>query len=67
MCPCLGIVEEYQPPFFDMVNNDPTVEEMKRVVVTENKRPSIPNRWIGDPVCWSIRAFIICFSRLSYE
>lgn len=38
-----------------MVNNDPSVEEMKKVVVTENKRPSLPNRWIGDPVRLSDR------------
>ncbi|XP_001641146.2 activin receptor type-1 [Nematostella vectensis] len=44
-----GIVEEYQPPFYDMVQSDPSIDEMKKVVVTENKRPSLPNRWTGDP------------------
>ncbi|CAB1330136.1 unnamed protein product, partial [Coregonus sp. 'balchen'] len=30
----LGIVEEYRPPFFDMVPSDPSFEEMKKVILS---------------------------------
>lgn len=50
-CHLSGISEEYQPPFFDMVPQDPSFDEMKKVVVTEKRRPTIPNRWVGDNVC----------------
>ncbi|XP_064409436.1 activin receptor type-1 isoform X2 [Latimeria chalumnae] len=44
-----GIVEEYKPPFYDMVPNDPSFEDMKKVVCIEQQRPNIPNRWFSDP------------------
>ena len=54
-CDCLEIkAEEYQPPFYDMVPQDPSFDEMKKVVVTEMKRPSVPNRWIEDSVSESV-------------
>ncbi|XP_001633896.2 bone morphogenetic protein receptor type-1B [Nematostella vectensis] len=58
-----GLCEEYEVPYFDAVSNDPTFEEMKRVVVLERRRPNIPNRWFRDEMlrtmgklmaeCWS--------------
>ncbi|XP_076027344.1 serine/threonine-protein kinase receptor R3 [Genypterus blacodes] len=39
-----GIVEEYRPPFFDLVPSDPSFEEMKKVVCVDQQRPSIHNR-----------------------
>lgn len=40
-----GIYEEYHLPYYDMVPTDPSLDEMRRVVCLENRRPSIPNRW----------------------
>ncbi|XP_043939750.1 activin receptor type-1-like [Protopterus annectens] len=43
-----GTVEEYKPPFYDLVSSDPSFEDMKKVVCTEQRRPHIPNRWTSD-------------------
>lgn len=45
-----GIAEEYKVPFYDMVPQDPSFEDMRKVVCIDNYRPSIPNRWSSDPV-----------------
>ncbi len=45
-----GIVEEYRPPFFDMVPSDPSFEEMKKVVCVDKHRPSLHNRLHSHPV-----------------
>ena len=47
----LGVVEEYQPPFFDCLHQDPSFEDVRYVVSIQKRRPDIPNRWIKDPVC----------------
>ncbi|KAK6478445.1 activin receptor type-1-like isoform X1, partial [Huso huso] len=44
-----GIVEEYRPPFYDLVPNDPSFEDMRKVVCVEQHSPFIPNRWSSDP------------------
>jgi len=44
----LGIVTEYQVPFYDCVGNDPSFDEMLRVVCVERRRPEIPNRWNNE-------------------
>ncbi|KAJ9592727.1 hypothetical protein L9F63_015607, partial [Diploptera punctata] len=44
-CNVGGIYDDYQLPFYDMVQSDPTIEEMRKVVCLERQRPSIPNRW----------------------
>ncbi|KAF6199114.1 hypothetical protein GE061_007139 [Apolygus lucorum] len=49
-----GIIEEYQPPFYDRVGNDPSFEEMKKVVCIDQQRPVLPNRWASDPVLSSM-------------
>lgn len=41
----IGIVEEYQLPYYDMVPSDPSIEEMRKVVCDQKFRPSIPNQW----------------------
>lgn len=64
----LGIVEEYKPPFYDQVTNDPSFEDMRKVVCVEQQRPFIPNRWFSDPVSVRLRlrhAFMSCSSSLS--
>ncbi|KAI8488713.1 Activin receptor type-1 [Branchiostoma belcheri] len=60
---CLGIAEEYKPPYYDVVPYmlfvclgiaeeykppDPSYEDMRKVVVVDQQRPSIPNRWSSD-------------------
>ncbi|RXM30217.1 Activin receptor type-1 [Acipenser ruthenus] len=49
-----GIVEDYKPPFHDVVPNDPSFEDMKKVVCTDQQRPNIPNRWFSDPTLTSV-------------
>ncbi|GFR94414.1 receptor protein serine/threonine kinase [Elysia marginata] len=44
-CSVGGIFEEYQLPYFDMVQSDPALEEMRRVVCVDKQRPAVPNRW----------------------
>uniref|UniRef100_A0A8B9TE81 receptor protein serine/threonine kinase n=1 Tax=Anas platyrhynchos TaxID=8839 RepID=A0A8B9TE81_ANAPL len=45
-----GIVEEYRPPFFDVVPSDPSFEDMKKVVCVDQQTPVIPNRLFSDSV-----------------
>ncbi|XP_063075180.1 TGF-beta receptor type-1a [Engraulis encrasicolus] len=44
-CSIGGIHEDYQLPYYDLVQSDPSVEEMKRVVCDQKLRANIPNRW----------------------
>ncbi|KMY92392.1 TGF-beta receptor type-1 isoform X1 [Drosophila simulans] len=44
------IYDEYQLPYYDVVQPDPSIEEMKKVVCIEKCRPNIPNRWHGSDV-----------------
>jgi hypothetical protein len=37
--------DEYQVPYFDMVPNDPSFEDMRKVVCVENIRPTLSPRW----------------------
>ncbi|XP_066158125.1 activin receptor type-1 isoform X2 [Euwallacea fornicatus] len=43
-----GIVEDYKPPFYDVVPSDPSFEDMRKVVCIDQQRPNIPNRWASD-------------------
>ncbi|KAL7990306.1 hypothetical protein Chor_013736 [Crotalus horridus] len=45
-----GIVEEYQLPYYDMVPNDPSFEDMREVVCVKHLRPVVSNRWNSDEV-----------------
>lgn len=45
-----GIVEEYRPPFYDLVPSDPSFEEMKKVVCVDQQRPSLHNRLHSHPI-----------------
>ncbi|XP_052812950.1 TGF-beta receptor type-1-like [Mya arenaria] len=46
-CSIGGIYEDYQQPYYNMVPPDPYLEEMKKIVCTDRRRPDIPNRWQG--------------------
>ena len=41
----IGIHDEYQLPYYDVVPFDPTIDDMKKIVCIERQRPQIPNRW----------------------
>lgn len=45
-----GIVEEYQLPYYDVVPNDPSYEDMREVVCVKRLRPVVSNRWNSDEV-----------------
>ena len=45
-----GKVEEYMAPYADIVQSDPSFEEMKKIVCIDQYRPIIPNRWTNDVV-----------------
>lgn len=43
-----GIVEDYQLPYYDMVPNDPSYEDVREVVCVKCLRPTVSNRWNSD-------------------
>lgn len=43
--------EVYQVPFQGLVPPDPSVEDMKRVVVIDKTTPTIPKKWNYNKVC----------------
>lgn len=45
-----GIAEEYKSPFHDVVPNDPSFEDMRKVVCVDGQRPHLNNRWSCDRV-----------------
>ncbi|NXE57822.1 ACVR1 protein, partial [Casuarius casuarius] len=45
-----GIVEEYRPPFFDVVPSDPSFEDMRKVVCVDQQTPAVPNRLYSNAV-----------------
>ncbi|XP_070509801.1 TGF-beta receptor type-1 isoform X3 [Chironomus tepperi] len=44
-CNTGNMYEDYQLPFFDVVQPDPSIEEMRKVICIDNQRPTIPNKW----------------------
>ncbi|XP_014237384.1 activin receptor type-1-like [Trichogramma pretiosum] len=51
-CSSNGVASDYSAPFAEWLTNDkqePTYEEMVKLVVTDQRRPHIPNRWHTDP------------------
>ena len=42
--------EVYQLPYYDVVQPDPGLEEMKAVVCDKKIRPTCPNRWHASDV-----------------
>ena len=52
-----------------MLPGDPSLEDVKKVVVTERKRPLIPNRWYRDEVMTSghFHIYFGCWKSLSFQ
>ncbi|XP_013116288.1 TGF-beta receptor type-1 isoform X3 [Stomoxys calcitrans] len=48
------IYDEYQMPYYDVVQPDPSIEEMKKIVCIDKMRPNIPNRWHASDVLHSM-------------
>lgn len=46
----VGHADKYHMPYGGIVQNDPTFDEMRRVVVTERRRPHIPAHWASHKV-----------------
>ncbi|RWS29463.1 bone morphogenetic protein receptor type-1B-like isoform X1 [Leptotrombidium deliense] len=40
-----GVIEDYQLPYFDCVPNDPSFEEMRKVVCVDGRRPLFSAKW----------------------
>ena len=38
-------VEDFELPYYDLVPVDPSIEDMRRVVVTDESRPQLNNAW----------------------
>ncbi|XP_013179313.1 PREDICTED: activin receptor type-1C isoform X2 [Papilio xuthus] len=51
---CGIMPDEYQPPYYDCVPPDPSLDDMRRVVCLEKRRPNVPNRWHSDIVLSAI-------------
>ncbi|XP_039763996.1 TGF-beta receptor type-1 isoform X2 [Pararge aegeria] len=47
---CGSLPDDYQLPYYECVPPDPSLEDMRRVVCVERRRPVLPNRWHSDPV-----------------
>ncbi|XP_070545371.1 bone morphogenetic protein receptor type-1B-like [Ptychodera flava] len=47
-CVSGGIAESAEVPYYDCLANDPSFEDVRRVVAVERRRPAIPNRWHSD-------------------
>ena len=45
-----GFVAEYQPPYYDMLPSDPTLENVRSVVCDEGKRPLMQLSWDNHDV-----------------
>ncbi|XP_071941771.1 activin receptor type-1-like isoform X2 [Antedon mediterranea] len=59
-CEIGGLCEEYKPPFYEYVPNDPSFEYMRKVVCVEKLRPTLHNRWCTDQT-------LTCLAKLMKE
>uniref|UniRef100_UPI00358E5346 bone morphogenetic protein receptor type-1B-like n=1 Tax=Myxine glutinosa TaxID=7769 RepID=UPI00358E5346 len=49
-CTCQGVVNDYRPPYFEVVPSEPSYSEMREVVCVKQLRPQIPYRWNSEEV-----------------
>lgn len=48
-----GVALEYAIPYSEWLpnsNQEPSIEEMRKLVSFDQRRPPLPNRWHSDPV-----------------
>jgi len=43
-----GSANEYQPPYYDKLHQDPSFDEVKKVVCEDKYRPQIAKQWYND-------------------
>ncbi|XP_005096480.1 activin receptor type-1 isoform X2 [Aplysia californica] len=56
--------EEYRVPFWDVVQADPSFEEMRQVVGVQQQRPPIPNKWSKEPLmCETAKLMRECWAQ----
>ena len=44
-----GGAKDYRMPFEEYITHHPSMDEMRELVVTERKRPTIQNQWLSHP------------------
>lgn len=52
-CISNGVALEYAMPYYEWLpsnNQEPSIEEMRKLVSLDQRRPPLPNRWHSDPV-----------------
>ena len=54
------VVDDYKVPFFDVVPSDPSFEDMRKVVVTDQYRPLMPRRCKDDEVRFLMHFALYC-------
>ena len=54
----IDAIGEYELPFHGLVGQDPTFEEMKKVVVIDRRQPTIPSQWHNDEVCMYVCMYV---------
>lgn len=57
-----GIVEDYQPPYYDVLPSDPPFEYVKKVVKDDGYRPRISKHWHHNKVCKSGNCLISIYT-----
>jgi hypothetical protein len=53
-----GVCEEYVVPYHDVVPNDPSFEDMRKVVCVDQQRPHISNRWQNETILMDLSKII---------
>ena len=57
-----SICPAYQPPYWDLVNIDPSLDEMRKVVCLDMMRPDTPPEWeAGEPHAGLARLMAECW------
>ena len=61
-----GATEDYAQPYFEVVDADPALDDMRRAVCDKGFRPTVPDRWQETEVIMYVNEFTQCQSG-SYE
>lgn len=61
-----GFHEDFQLPYYDQVQSDPSLDDMRRVVCEQKFRPNIPNQWQSCEVCVQLTMHVT-FENVQYS
>ncbi|XP_078083828.1 activin receptor type-1B-like [Mustelus asterias] len=53
-CSARGFHGDYHLPYYDLVPSDPSIEDMKKVICVQKRRPTILNQWQSSPALWKM-------------